>query len=59
MSRDIYGAADALQYARDHLVIAKTDKVNRDHHVRCAIENLREAMRILGVKEAENDGNNS
>jgi hypothetical protein len=57
MSKDIYGAADALQYARDHLVIAKTDKVNRDHHVRCAVENLREAMRILGVKEAENDGN--
>lgn len=57
MSRDIYGAADALQYARDHLVIAKTDKVFRDHHVRCAIENLREAMRILGVKEAETNGN--
>jgi hypothetical protein len=57
MSKDIYGAADALQYARDHLVIAKTDKVFRDHHVRCAIENLREAMRILGVKEAETNGN--
>ena len=57
MSKDIYGAADALQYARDHLVIAKTDKVNRDHHVQCAVENLREAMRILGVKEAKNDGN--
>jgi hypothetical protein len=57
MSKDIYGAADALQYARDHLVIARTDKENRAHHVRCAVENLREAMRILGVKEAENDGN--
>ncbi len=57
MSTDIYGAADALQYARDHLVIAKTDKVNRNHHLRCAIENLREAMRILGVKEAETNGN--
>ena len=59
MSTDIYRAADALQYARDHLVIAKTDndKDNRDNHVRCAIENLREAMRILGVKEAETDGN--
>lgn len=57
MSKDIYGAADALQYARDHLVIAKTYKDQRDNHVRCAIENLREAMRILGVKEAETDGN--
>jgi hypothetical protein len=59
MSKDIYGAADALQYARDHLVIAKTDKVNREHHVRCAVENLRDVMRILGVKEAETNGNNS
>lgn len=58
MSTDIYRAADALQYARDHLVIAKTDKVNRYHHVRCAIENLREAMRILGIKEVEDNNGN-
>jgi hypothetical protein len=38
-------------------VVAKGDKINRNHHVRCAIENVREAMKMLGLKEAENDGN--
>jgi len=57
MSMDIYAAAEALQNARDHLVIAKGDKINRNHHLRCAIENVREAMKMLGLKEAETDGN--
>jgi len=57
MAIDFYELAESLQNARDHVVVAKGDKINRAHHVRCAIENLREAMRILGMKEAENDGN--
>jgi hypothetical protein len=57
MSMDIYAAAEALQNARDHLVIAKGDKINRNHHLRCAIENVREAMKMLGLKEVGNDGN--
>jgi hypothetical protein len=57
MAIDLYELAESLQNARDHVVVAKGDKIDRAHHVRCAIENLREAMRILGVKEAETNGN--
>ncbi len=57
MSRDIYAAAEALQNARDHLVIGKSDALNRNQRVAMAIENIRDAMKSLGVKEAETNGN--
>jgi hypothetical protein len=38
-------------------VVAKGDKINRNYHLRCAIENVREAMKMLGLKEAETNGN--
>jgi hypothetical protein len=38
-------------------VVAKGDKINRNYHLRCAIENVREAMKMLGLKEVGNDGN--
>jgi len=57
MAIDLYELAESLQNARDHIMAAKSDKLNRNHHVRCAIENVRDAMRLLGMKEAENDGN--
>jgi hypothetical protein len=54
---DLYEIAESLQNARDHIVIGKSDKINRQHHINCAVENLRDAMRLLGMKEAENNGN--
>jgi hypothetical protein len=57
MAIDLYELAESLQNARDHVVVAKGDKINRNHHLRCAIENVREAMKMLGLKEVGNDGN--
>ncbi len=57
MSRNIWQAAEALQNARDHIIIAKSDKINRNHRIDLAMENIRDAIKALGVKEAENDGN--
>ena len=57
MSSDIWRAAEALQNARDHLVIALCDLHRRDLQVRLAVENVRDAMRELGIKEAPNHGN--
>jgi hypothetical protein len=57
MAIDLYELAESLQNARDHVVVAKGDKINRNHHLRCAIENVREAIKALGMKEAETDGN--
>jgi hypothetical protein len=54
---DLFEIAESLQNARDHIMGAKNDKLNRDYHVRCAVENVRDAMRLLGMKEAEKDGN--
>lgn len=54
---DLYEIAESLQNARDHIVIGKSDKINRQHHINCAVENLRDAMRLLGIKEAETNGN--
>lgn len=56
--RNIWEAADSLQNARDHLVIARASRgIQRDHDINCARENIREAMDILGIKEAPTDGN--
>ena len=57
MSSDIWRAAEALQNARDHLVIAMGDLHHRDRRVRLAVENVRDAMRELGIKEDPNHGN--
>lgn len=54
---DLYEISESLQNARDHIVIAKGDKINRNHHINCAVENIRDAMKSLGVKEAETNGN--
>lgn len=59
MSADYFKAADALQNARDHLVVAHALRgIQRDHEIDCARENIRDAMKLLGIKEAE-DGNNN
>lgn len=55
---DIWRAADSLQNARDHLVIALGDVHDRERRVRLAVENVRDAMRDLGIKEAPHNGNN-
>ncbi len=57
MSSDIWRAAEALQNARDHLVIAMCDLHHRDRRVRLAVENVRDAMKELGIKEAPHNGN--
>jgi hypothetical protein len=57
VSSDIWRAAEALQNARDHLVIAMCDLHHRDRRVRMAAENVRDAMRELGIKEAPHNGN--
>jgi hypothetical protein len=31
--------------------------INRNREIDLAIENIRDAMKLLGMKEAENDGN--
>ena len=54
---DIWRAAEALQNARDHLVIAMVDLHHRDRRVRMAVENVRDAMRELGIKEDPHNGN--
>lgn len=56
--RNIWDAADSLQNARDHLVVARASRgIQRDHDINCARENIREVMDILGIKEAPNNGN--
>jgi len=55
--RDIWQAAEALQNARDHIIIAKSDKINRNYRIDLAMENIRDAIKALGVKEAETNGN--
>jgi hypothetical protein len=57
MAIDLYELAESLQNARDHIVVAKGDKINSRYHINCAVENVREAMKMLGLKEAEKDGN--
>lgn len=54
---DIWKAADALQNARDHLVIARCSRgIQRDYDINAARENVRDAMKLLGIKEAPHDG---
>lgn len=54
---DIWKATDALQNARDHLVIAKVSRgIQRDHDINAARDNVRDAMKMLGIKEAPHDG---
>lgn len=58
MSVDYWKAADALQNARDHLVVARSSRgIQRDHDIDRAIENVRDAMELLGIKEAPENGN--
>ena len=57
MAANIWDAADALQNARDHLVAAKANRgMQREHDINCARENLRDAMKLLGIKEAPHNG---
>ena len=49
---DLYAIASTLENARDHIVMGSGDKINRDYHVKCAIENVRDVMELLGIKEA-------
>lgn len=54
---DLYAACEALQNARDHLLVARREKAMlRGHCIECARENLREAMKLLGMKEAPHNG---
>lgn len=58
MAANIWDAADALQNARDHLVAAKANRgMQREHDINCARENVRDAMKLLGIKEAPHNGN--
>ena len=57
MSSDIWRAAESLQNARDHLVMAMGDLHHRDRRMKLAVENVRDAMKELGIKEAPNHGN--
>lgn len=55
---DIWKATDALQNARDHLVIARASRgVQREHDIEAARENVRDAMKCLGIKEDANNEN--
>ena len=55
---EIWKATDALQNARDHLVIARASRgAQREHDIDSARENVRDAMKLLGIKEAPHDGN--
>lgn len=57
MAANIWDAADALQNARDHLLAAKANRgMQRDHEINCARENVRDAMKLLGIKEAPHNG---
>jgi len=57
MSIDLYAVAESLQNARDHLVAAKANRgMQRDHEINCARENVRDAMKLLGIKEAPHNG---
>lgn len=57
MAANIWDAADALQNARDHLVAAKANRgMQREYEINCARENVRDAMKLLGIKEAPHDG---
>lgn len=57
MAANIWDAADALQNARDHLVAAKANRgMQREHDINCARENVRDAMKLLGIKEAPHNG---
>jgi len=49
---DMFAIASALENARDHIVMGNADKINRDYHVKCARENVRDVMELLGIKEA-------
>lgn len=57
MSIDLYAVAESLQNARDHLVAAKANRgMQRDHEINCARKNVRDAMKLLGIKEAPHNG---
>lgn len=47
---DAWKAADALQNARDCLIIARSSRgLQRDRDIKRAIENVRDAMELLGM----------
>jgi hypothetical protein len=57
--RNLYRAIEALQNARDHLVIALADPVTKNRRIDCAAQDIRDAMEELGildVKEKEPNG---
>jgi hypothetical protein len=56
MAIELYRIADALQNARDHIMQARSGFC-RDREIDLAAENVRDAMKLLGIKEAETDGN--
>lgn len=53
---NLFAAAEALQNARDHIVMAMGDRINRNNRVDCAMENIRDVMKLLGM-EAKTNGN--
>ena len=58
MSIDFYAVAESLQNARDHLVAAKANRgMQREYDINCARENVRDAMKLLGIKEGPHNGN--
>lgn len=58
MAANIWDAAELLLNARDHLVIARGSRgMQREYDVKAARENVRDAMKLLGIKEAPHDGN--
>ena len=56
MAIDLYELAESLQNARDHIMQAR-GSINRNREIDLAIENIRDAMKLLGMKEAETNGN--
>lgn len=59
MSVDLYAVAESLQNARDHILVARREKAMlRGHCIECAKENIREAMKLLGMKEAKGGDDN-
>ena len=55
--RNLYRAIEALQNARDHLVIALADPDTKNRRIDCAAQDIRDAMEELGIKEDKNNGN--
>ena len=57
MARNLYRVIEALQNARDHLVIALADPDTKNRRIDCAVQDIGDAIEELGVKEDKNNGN--